>query len=192
MEDLKREGHDFASSDAGDMAGDAMMGNVRPALNLLVVLFGMWLLWSGHYTTQLIGFGLVSCLGVVLLCWRMGIVDREALPLDLTWRTLRYIPWLTLEVVKSNIDLAKRVLSPRLPISPQLVELQATQKTDLGRITFANSITLTPSTVTIEARRDGRFVVHALAHEIAQDLRNGEMDRRVSRLEKVEKPESAS
>ncbi len=156
---------------------------MKAAFNLLVALFGMWLLWSGHYTPLLVSIGLVSCLGVVLLCQRMGIVDREALPLDLTWRTLRYIPWLALEVVKSNLDLARRVLSPRMPISPQLIELQATQKTDLGLVTLANSITLTPSTVTIEATSDGRLVVHALASDIAEDLLKGEMDRRVTRVE---------
>lgn len=156
---------------------------MKAALNLLAVLFGLWLVWSGHYTPLLNGLGLVSCIGVVWLCHRMGIVDREALPLDLTWRTLRYIPWLTLEVIKSNLDLARRVLSPKLAISPQLLELEATQKTDLGRVTFANSITLTPSTVAIEATSEGRFIVHAVAREVAEDLRRGEMNRRATWVE---------
>ena len=156
---------------------------MKAALNLLAVLFGMWLIWSGHYTPLLIGLGMVSCLGVVLLCHRMGIVDREGLPLDLTWRTLRYVPWLTLEVIKSNLDLTRRVLRRRLDISPEILELETTQKSDLGRVTFANSITLTPSTVTIEATSEGRFVVHAVAREVAEDLRAGEMDRRATWVE---------
>ena len=156
---------------------------MRAALNLLAVLFAMWLIWSGHYTPLLIGLGLASCLGVVLLCLRMGIVDREGLPLDLTWRTLAYVPWLTLEVVKSNVDLTRRVLRRKVSISPQIVELRSTQKSDLGRATFANSITLTPSTVTIDATTDGHFIVHAVAREVADYLLEGEMDRRATRVE---------
>ncbi len=152
-------------------------------LNLFAVLFGMWLVWSGHYTPLLIGFGVLSCLGVVLLCHRMGIVDREALPLDLTWRTLRYVPWLTLEVIKSNLDLTKRVLRRKVSISPQIIELTSSQSSDLGRVTYANSITLTPSTVTLEATQEGRIVVHALAREVAEDLQRGDMDRRVKQVE---------
>ncbi|MEM7586815.1 MAG: Na+/H+ antiporter subunit E [Acidobacteriota bacterium] len=156
---------------------------MKAAFNLSAVLFGLWLVWSGHYTPLLIGFGLISCLGTVLLCHRMGIVDREALPLDLTFRTLRYIPWLTLEVIKSNLDLAWRVLQPNMPISPSMIEIEATQKTDLGLATLANSITLTPSTVTIDVSSDGRLVVHAVADKVAQDLLTGEMDRRVTVVE---------
>ena len=153
---------------------------MKAGLNLFAVLFGMWLVWSGHFTPLLIGFGVVSCAGVALLCHRMGIVDHEGLPLDLTWRTLGYAPWLAVEVVKSTLGLARRVLSPSLPISPQIVEMQSTQKTDRGRVTYANSITLTPSTVTIEATSEGRFIVHAVAREVAEDLRRGEMDRRAT------------
>jgi len=152
-------------------------------LNLFVVLFGLWLVWSGHYTALLIGFGVLSCMGVVFLCHRMGIVDREALPLDLTWRTLRYVPWLTVEVIKSNLDLTKRVLRRKVSISPQIIELTSSQTSDLGHVTYANSITLTPSTVTLEATQEGRFVVHALAREVAEDLQSGEMDKRVKQVE---------
>ena len=156
---------------------------MKTAAGLYVILFGIWLLWSGHYTPLLISFGLASCALVVLLAWRMGIVDDEGFPLHLTPRILRYLPWLAVEVVKSNLELARRVLSPRLPIGPEIVELTASQKTDLGRATYANSITLTPSTVTIEAESDGTFVVHAISPEAAAELRSGEMDRQVTRME---------
>ena len=156
---------------------------MRTAAGLYVILFGIWLLWSGHYTPLLISFGLASCALVVLLAWRMGIVDGEGFPIRLAPRILRYLPWLAVEVIKSNLELARRVLSPRLPIGPEIVRLTASQKTDLGRATYANSITLTPSTVTIEAESDGTFVVHAISPESAADLRGGEMDRQVTRME---------
>ncbi len=156
---------------------------LRTTAGLFVLLFGTWLLWSGHYTPMLIGFGLGSCALVLLLARLMGIVDEEGFPLGLTPRILRYLPWLAKEVIKSNLELARRVLDPRLPIGPEIVELKAGQKTDLGRVTYANSITLTPSTVTIEAESDGKFLVHAVSPEAADDLRSGEMDRQVTRME---------
>ncbi len=152
-------------------------------MGLFVLLFGIWLLWSGHYTPMLMGFGLVSCALVLLLAHRMRIIDEEGFPLRLTPRILRYLPWLALQVVKSNLELTRRVLNPRLPIGPEIVELTSSQKTDLGRTTYANSITLTPSTVTIEVESDGAFLIHAISPEAADDLRGGEMDRRVSRME---------
>ena len=156
---------------------------MRTTAGLFVLLFGTWLLLSGHYTPMLIGFGVFSCALVLGLSHRMGIVDDEGFPLGLTPRILRYLPWLAVEVVKSNLDLARRVLHPRLPISPEIVELTAGQRTDLGRVTYANSITLTPSTVTIEAESDGSFLVHAVSAESADDLRGGEMDRQIRRME---------
>ena len=148
-----------------------------------ILLFGTWLLWSGLYTPMLLSLGLVSCALVLVLAHRMGIVDEEGFPVRLVPRILRYLPWLTIEVIKSNLELARRVLDPRLPIGPVIVELKSSQRTDLGRATYANSITLTPSTVTIEAESDGAFVVHAISPEAAADLRSGAMDRQVTRIE---------
>ncbi len=156
---------------------------MRTKAGLFALLFGIWLLWSGHYTPMLIGFGLGSCALVVLLAHRMRIIDEEGFPLGLTPRILRYLPWLAKEVIKSNLELTRRVLKWKLPIGPEIVELKGSQKTDLGRTTYANSITLTPSTVTIEAESDGAFLVHAISPEAADDLRGGEMDRQVSRME---------
>ncbi len=156
---------------------------LRTSVGLFVLLFGSWLLWSGHYTPLLLSFGLLSCALVMLLVHRMRIVDEEGFPIHLAPRILRYVPWLAVEVVKSNLELARRVLNPKLPIAPELVELKGSQQTDLGRVSYANSITLTPSTVTIEAESDGTFLVHAVSRESADDLRRGEMDARVTRME---------
>ena len=156
---------------------------MKATVGLFVILFGSWLLWSGHYTPLLIGFGLGSCALVVLLAHWMEIIDDEGLPLHLTGRILAYLPWIALEVIKSNLELTRRILDPRLPLGQELVELDVSQKTDVGRVTYANSITLTPSTVTIEAETDGPFLVHAVSPEAAADLRSGKMDARVSRME---------
>jgi multicomponent Na+:H+ antiporter subunit E len=156
---------------------------LRTSAGLFALLFGTWLLWSGHFTPMLMGFGLASCALVLLLARRMGIVDREGFPMHLAPRILRYLPWLTLEVIKSNLDLARRVLSVRIPIAPELVALTASQRTDLGRVSYANSITLTPSTVTIEVDSDGAMLIHAISPAAADGLRSGDMDRQVTRME---------
>lgn len=155
---------------------------ILSAAALFLLLLGVWLLASGHYTALLIGFGVASSAAVVLLAVRMGIVDREGMPVHLLGRGLLYVPWITWEVFKANVDVARRILSPKLDISPRLIEVSTSQRTDLGRVLYANSITLTPGTVSIQVRGD-RITVHAIAGEVADSLAAGEMDRRVTRME---------
>jgi multicomponent Na+:H+ antiporter subunit E len=156
---------------------------VRSAVALFLILLGVWLLNSGHYTPIMISFGVGSSLLVVFLCLRMDIVDEEGVPVHLIPRALLYTPWLVKEIFKSNIDVARRVLSPGRPrISPRIIEAGTTQHSDLGRVIYANSITLTPGTVSI--RVHGSYItVHAIADEVADGLLEGEMDQRVTRLE---------
>jgi multicomponent Na+:H+ antiporter subunit E len=155
---------------------------LRYAVALAVVLFAVWLLWSGHTEPLLLSLGVVSVLTAVGLTRRMGLLDAETVPLKLTFRAVRYVPWLLFEIVKSNLDVARRILDPRLPIAPRVIRVRAGQRTDLGRVIYANSITLTPGTVTVDAEGDS-FTVHALTAEAADGVRSGEMDRRVSRVE---------
>jgi multicomponent Na+:H+ antiporter subunit E len=113
---------------------------------------------------------------------RTGIVDRESLPFHMIFRSWVYLPWLLLEIVKSNIDVAKIILSRDLPMRPHIIRTPTSQRTDVGRVIFANSITLTPGTITLAIRGD-EIVVHALADEFAEGLETGEMDRRVCAME---------
>ena len=159
----------------------------RSALALFLLLGGVWLLCSGPFSLyghhpMIALFGLGSCAGVTWLGLRMGIVDAEAVPVHLLGRALRYLPWIVTEVVKANLDVAGRVLRPGLPVAPEIVRLKPSQRTDLGRVLYANSITLTPGTVTIEAEGD-HLLVHAIAREAAAGLESGAMDAKVSALE---------
>jgi multicomponent Na+:H+ antiporter subunit E len=150
---------------------------------LFVVLLAVWLLNSGHYTPLLIGFGVASTVLVLWLARRMGVVDDESLPIRLLPRLPMYVPWFVAEVFKANVDVARRILAPGRPrISPRLIDAPASQRSDLGRVLFANSITLTPGTVSIWVFPD-KILVHAIADEVAEGLLEGEMDRRVSRFE---------
>jgi len=158
---------------------------LRILLSLGVTLFGVWLLWSGHYTierTLVLVLGIVSCLAVVAIVRRMGIVDSEGHPIHLAGRAILYVPWLLLAILRSNVDVALRILNPRLPVSPTLIRARATQKTALGKVIYANSITLTPGTVSVDVEND-LVLVHALSRESARELAEGEMDRRVTAVE---------
>jgi multicomponent Na+:H+ antiporter subunit E len=130
----------------------------------------------------LLGLGLLSSLGVVLLCHRLGILDDELVPFHLTLPTLGYVPWLTLEVVRSNLDVIRRVLGGGERIDPVVVTIRTSLRGDIPRVTYANSITLTPGTLTLDAEED-RLTVHALSRDGAKDLARGEMERRIARLE---------
>ena len=155
---------------------------MRHAVSLSVLLFGVWLLLSGHYTPLLLAFGVVSCLLVVAISLRMDVTDHEGHTIHLSLKALIYWPWLIWQIVLSNIDVAKRVLSPRHPISPNIVLVPANQKTDLGKVIYANSITLTPGTISLELE-DNMILVHALTHDGADDLAGGEMHDRIIRME---------
>lgn len=152
------------------------------AAGLWCALFSLWLLLSGHYNVLLISIGVASCVAIVLIASRLDVVDHEAVPLQLKFGYLGYLTWLGREIAKSNIDVAKVVLSPRLPISPTLFWTPARQKTDMGRVIFANSITLTPGTVSVDVEGD-MILVHAITKEAAEGLADGEMERRVTAIE---------
>ncbi len=148
-----------------------------------VVLFGFWLLLSGYFTVFLVSAGAATAVAAVWFSHRMGVIDKEGHPHHLGWRALSsYWPWLVKEIIKSAWDVTWRILHPRLPISPTLVRFKPTQKTDLGLVIHANSITLTPGTISVQVGRD-EFLVHALTAEGAASMAGSEMDRRVSALE---------
>lgn len=152
------------------------------AISLAVVLAALWLLLSGHYEPLILAFGAGSVALVVLIARRKGLTDREGHPIHMLLGGLRYWPWLLVEIAKSNIAVARCILHPRLPISPTLVKVPCSQRTDLGRVVFANSITLTPGTVSILID-EGSITAHALTEATAADLAGGAMDRRVTRME---------
>lgn len=152
-------------------------------LGFLLALFAFWLFLSGMLVPFFIAAGVGSALGVAALAWRMKVADHECHPAHLAWAALlSYWPWLAGEIIRSAWDVARRVLHPGLPISPTLVEFRPAQRSDLGLVIHANSITLTPGTITVEAE-PGRFLVHALTREGAQGLAGSEMDRRCAALE---------
>lgn len=140
------------------------------AFGLGTILFGFWLALSGHYTPLLLGFGVGSCVLVVYLSLRMDVVDHEGVPYHMVGRLIVYVPWLLKEILVANIEVAMVILSPTLRISPRIVRFYGTQNTDVGRTLYANSITLTPGTITTGVEGH-EFQIHALR---AADLETDE------------------
>jgi len=144
-----------------------------------VVLFVFWLLLSGHFEPLLLGLGVASVVLTVFLAKRMNVIDHESYPLHLSLRFPAYLICLFREIVTANINVIKRILTFKgRSISPQWLELPLPIKTDLGRVIYANSITLNPGTVSVELGQD-KITVHALTKEAAEDLTSGIMAKRV-------------
>ena len=151
-------------------------------VGLCLALIVGWLLLSGYFQILLLSLGAASVAFCVWIAVRMDLIDHEGVPLHITWASLRYVPWLLWEIIKANIDVAWRVVHPSLPIAPSLFDAPVGQKTDLGQVLYANSITLTPGTVSVDLD-PGVIRVHALHDGAANGVLDGEMDRRVSAVE---------
>lgn len=132
----------------------------------------------------LIGFGVVASAVVTYLAGRKKMLDEEGHPVHLIARFCSYGPWLLWEIVLANLDVAYRVWHPRTPIDPQLIVVPFQTQTSIGTVMYANSITLTPGTITIGVDVANRqMLIHALTKEAAQGLLSGEMHERVLKLE---------
>ncbi|MCB9758610.1 MAG: Na+/H+ antiporter subunit E [Alphaproteobacteria bacterium] len=148
-------------------------------------LAGMWFLWSGQYTLHhglVAFFGVASIALVLWLSHRLDIIDAEGQPLLLGGGLVTYGPWLAKEIVKANIDVAKRIVNPAMPISPNVIRVESVGTSDLAHVVFANSITLTPGTLSMDIE-EGVITVHALSKEGGEDVLAGEMNRRCAALE---------
>ena len=153
------------------------------AASTFVALYLFWLLLSGYFVAFLLAAGAGCAAAAVLVAHRMDVVDREGHPIHLGLRALlSYWPWLAWEIAKAGWDVSVRIVDPRLPVSPTLIRFKPSQTTDLGLVIHANSITLTPGTVSVEVGRS-EFLVHALTREGAAGLQDSEMDRRITKLE---------
>ena len=149
---------------------------------LAVALFIFWLLLSGIYQPLIISFGLASSLLVAWIAHRMDVADHEGFPIQLGLKTITYWPWLIWEIIKANFNVAIIIIKPKLNITPTLFNSPASQKTEVGQVTYANSITLTPGTISVGVG-DGLVEVHALTSDSADDVSSGRMDKRVCQME---------
>ena len=148
---------------------------------LFIFYFLIWLLLSGHYDPLLLSLGLLSCALCLYVTWKANFIDNEGLPLHLLVRLPVYTIWLFKEIIKANIDTAKIIILNNP--NPQNFRVKSTQKTEAGKVMYANSITLTPGTVTTQLD-ENVLEVHALTAEMAEDVKSGQMDKMVTWLER--------
>ncbi|HDH05667.1 MAG TPA: hypothetical protein ENH01_08140 [Nitrospirae bacterium] len=148
-----------------------------------IIMFVFWMLLSGEFSFILILSGIISSLLVSYWSHDLLIGNADIKPeAARVVRFIKYLPWLLWQIVLSNIDLVYLTLHPELPIDPRMISFKNEYKTDMGKVTLANSITLTPGTVTIEVNNE-EFIVHAISEESAKSLISGEMQARVMKIE---------
>ena len=150
------------------------------SLILFFILFSLWLLMSGHYNFLIVGLGIISCVFCVYVAKRGKLIDDEGLPIFFIPRLLNYLIWLFKEILKSNLSTAKVIINGQ--VEPETFTVKTSQVTDVAKVTYANSITLTPGTVTTKIQKDV-FEVHALNSDFGNDVRTNEMDKKVTWLE---------
>ena len=150
-----------------------------------VVMFSFWLLLSGYLDAYHLVTGLLSSMFVAWVSSDLFLAKDFRLGRALGWlgRFLAYLPWLMVEIIKANIDLIILTLSPSMPIDPSIIKIRPQINSDLNKTLLANSITLTPGTVTMDVTKDGEFTVHAISQEAAQSLLDGHMPNKVMEVE---------
>ena len=153
------------------------------ALRLFFVLFGLWIALSGHYTILLIVAGVITAILCVAISIRMDLIDRLHPSISLSYRLPLFWFWLALEIFKSGIQVTLLILHPRLPIRPCIEYINAPQKTDIGIVTYANSITLTPGTLSISVEKEN-IEVHSLNSKLMNDLKQSKMGSSITKIEK--------
>lgn len=149
---------------------------------LACTLILFWMLLSGHTSFLLLTLGLASVVLVTWLVSRMDRNDNAPVRMLFSMKFISYLGWLIWQVIITNIDVAKRIWNPSLPIKPASRKIKVSIKDPLIKTIYANSITLTPGTVTTEIGED-YFIVHALNSEGLDELEEGDMERRLSCLE---------
>jgi len=154
----------------------------RYIISLVIVLSLIWIGNSGYFNGLLLSFGVVSVAFVVFMAYRLNIVDEESQPLHVSRRIIVYWLWLLKVLVQSNITVVKRIWKGQKAIDPVIARVPASQETEMGQTIYANSITLTPGTTTLDTEENS-LIVYALSYNGIRYLLAGEMDRRVKRLE---------
>ena len=155
---------------------------------LSLVYFLLWIIFQGRFTGEIVIIG-------ALISIAADMFVRKILRLNLTFsnllKTLRIIPdilvyfvVLVVEIVKANMAISRLVLAPHIEVEPCLVKFKTRLKSEIARVAFANSITLTPGTITVSLEGD-KLLVHALDREIAHGLEGSIFERLLERMERT-------
>ena len=154
---------------------------MRYILALTFILAALWLAVSGVYKPLILLLGAGSIALVVWLALRMEVVGEEHNPVIYSWRLPLYWAWLMWQIVRANLNVARLILSPR-DIRPRVVTIPTPHHSTVARVTYANSVTLTPGTVSLLLTKQ-ELTVHALDTRSVEELEEGTLARRIAWLE---------
>ncbi len=140
-----------------------------------------WMLLSGYFKPLMLGFGVLSVVIVLVFLRRMDKADEEPMVISIGHRMLRYVVWLFWQIVLSSVQVTRLIWSPTIKLSPSLEKISVQNTREASRVLYANSITLTPGTMSVDLE-DGEITVHALQKESIDDLKSGEMERKITSI----------
>lgn len=151
---------------------------------MFFLLFGLWILFNGQWTGEIAMVGLVVCGLIYAFCWKfLGYSPRTE------WQLARKVPraigygiFLIGEVFKSGWQTIRFIWSPKVDVQPEIVSFHTKLKTDTGKVLLANSITLTPGTITLECDEQ-TTVVHCLDQSMGEGLEGSEMEKQIGKIE---------
>ncbi len=149
-----------------------------------VILFILWIVFSGRFDFFHITLGLFASAMVAAFSGELMFTSREPRGIFRLWlRLFTYIPWLIYQIFLANLHVMYLVFHPKMKelINPQIIEFDSELKSDYARTTFANSITLTPGTITVAVTVLGRFSVHCIDDKSGQSL-PGEMEEKIQKV----------
>ena len=165
-----------------------------------VLLIGLWLALSGTLRGEFLTGGIISAAVVLFVKEAIfhpsDLFGFERPPSRFSWlvgtmcRLAFYFPLLLWEIAVANIHVVRLVLDPRMPINPSLVEFESPLRTEASNAVLANSITLTPGTVTVDMSAH-RFIIHCISETSRQGIQEGDLLKHVARAfgETIEVPE---
>lgn len=149
-----------------------------------VIMFGIWLLLSGMFDPFHISLGIICCGLVAFFSSDLLLTLPRVSTVPGVWvRFIRYIPWLLWQVFLANLHVMYLAFHPRMRelLDPGLVQFRSNLRQDISLVTLANSITLTPGTITVNVSIFGMFTVHVIDARSGQDL-PGEMESRIQEI----------
>ncbi|SMC41972.1 multisubunit sodium/proton antiporter, MrpE subunit [Desulfocicer vacuolatum DSM 3385] len=149
-----------------------------------LILFFFWMIFSGKFDAFHLTLGVLSCSLVAWMAADFLITAPSFATIAKQWIGFsKYIPWLLWQIVLANIHVLRLVLSRDMNsrINPQIIKFRSTIKSQMGLVTFANSITLTPGTITVAATTYGDMAIHAIDNESAAPL-PGDMEKRIAKI----------
>ncbi|MEH6448456.1 MAG: Na+/H+ antiporter subunit E [Oleispira sp.] len=146
-----------------------------------ILLSTFWLLLSGYIQPLLLGFGAVSVIVVLFVLKRMDDVDQEKQELGTGLRLIRYIPWLTWQIMRSSLQVTKLIWGSADKVSPSLATIKVGNIPPNRRALYANSITLTPGTLSVDLVGD-EITVHALQKSSIDELEQKVMEKKITQI----------